>query len=77
MPLKIDPFARWIFFDPAPPRFAAGAGYPELSNARGDMFRKPEGIGTCPQSTIFKLRKGFKLGIVYGNNHECSSSAAD
>ena len=29
----------------------------KISNARGDMFRKPEGIGTCPQSTSSKLRK--------------------
>jgi hypothetical protein len=40
-----DPSARWTFFDPAPPRFAAGAGCPEKSPMRA--LRDP----------ISKLRK--------------------
>jgi len=36
-----DPTARWTFFDPAPPRFAAGAGYPEKSPMRASGIRFP------------------------------------
>jgi hypothetical protein len=36
-----DPSARWTFFDPAPPRFAAGAGYPEKSPMRASGIRFP------------------------------------